>query len=169
MADSKKLRVLKALCDHLKTIDPATGFDVTNAVFRGRATFGDETPIPAISILDNLKPDIGLYAAENDIKRNEDWILLLQGWTKDNKQDPTDEAFNFMAVTEQKLSEVTSVNPKTGEPAFPDAYMLSGLISDMRIGPGVARPPQEGLSSRAFFWLPLTVSLYLNLADPFGQ
>ncbi len=170
VADSKRLRILKALTAHLQTLTPTADwdFDLTDSVYRGRTVFGDETPLPMVSILDNQRPDIGLFAAEERTKRAEDWILLVQGWVADDKANPTDEAFNFLAAVEQKLSEVTSTNSQ-GDPRFPDAYMLSGLITGLRIGPGIARPPQEGLSSRAFFYLPLTVSLSTDLTNQFGS
>ncbi len=171
MPTSKKLVVLKRLTALLETISIDTGFsfDMANSVFRGIAVFGDETALPAISILDNLRPDAGLFAGENLEDRSEDWNLLLQGWVKDDKKNPTDPAYNLMADVEKKLSQVVAIDPQSGMAAYPDDYMLDGLIAGMQIGPGIARPPQADISTRAFFFLPLKVTLAYDVANPYAE
>jgi hypothetical protein len=51
-------------------------------------------------------------------------------------------------------------------PAYPDIYLLGGLIADMTINPGVVRPPEQGVSSKAYFYLPLVVSYAFNASRP---
>lgn len=44
--------------------------------------------------------------------------------------------------------------------------MLKGLISDMDIGQDAVRPAQEGVSAKAFFYMPIRITLPVNLIDP---
>lgn len=173
MADSKQLHILKRLTTHLQGITPANGYDydLSASVFRGRALFGANDPVPMVSILEAPKPDVGLVAGENKIERIEEWLLLLQGWTEDDKENPTDPAYGLKAAVEKRLSEIIAVNPSTGTPAVPGIYRLNvngqALIGDLSIGPGVVRPPDAQVSSKAYFFLPLRVSLPTNVSNPF--
>lgn len=169
MTDAKKLVILKRLTDHLKTIVPDADhdFDLSSGVYRGKQQFGEEAPLPALSILENPRPDHGLLGGEHGIAYKEDWVLLLQGWVKDDHENPTDPAYNLMAAVEKKLSELIDIDDN-GEPLYPSVYLLGGLIVELRVGPGVCRPPQEGLSSKAFFFLPLTLTLSYSIAEPYA-
>lgn len=44
--------------------------------------------------------------------------------------------------------------------------MLKGLISDMDIGQDAVRPADEGVSAKAFFYMPIRITLPVNLIDP---
>ena len=46
-------------------------------------------------------------------------------------------------------------------------YMLGNTISGFAIGPGVVRPPQDQVSSKAFFYLPVIVRLPVDVSKPF--
>lgn len=161
MADSYRLQVLKALTDHLKGITEANGydgFDLSEAVFRGRTVFGANDPVPMLSILENLRSDFGQFAGEDFSERSEQWNLMIQGWAVDDKTNPTDTAYALMFATEQHLFRINAIN-RVGDPMYPDEYRLGRTIGGIKVLPGMARPPTENVSSKAFFLLPIQVEL----------
>jgi hypothetical protein len=171
MADSLRLRVLKALTAHLETITIANGYDVDLAgkVKRGKTVFGEEMlgQVPFLSILEPLKPGSGIEAGEEQTRRSEPWLILIQGFAQDDKENPSDPAYALMAAVEQCLGQVISINESSGNPEFPDAYNLGGLIGGLAYGPGLAHPPQRDISSKAFFYLPVTISLVYDVRRPY--
>lgn len=168
MADSQKLAALKALTTHLRGITPANGYvaatwgtdyDLSANVFRGRTLFGKNDPIPLISILESPRSDTGLSAGEHGRSRKEDWSLLIQGWATDNADNPTDPAYGLMDVVEHRLSRLTATSDLTGDPVYPAEYLLGRSIADLAVLPGIVRPPVEQVSSKAFFYLPVRITL----------
>lgn len=166
-ARSQKLQVLIALCEHLRGIRPENGYDIdiSQAVFRGRATFGDDDPIPMISILENPRQDGTKTAATNGVVRSQQWSLLMQGWSADDDENPTDPAYEFLYDVERRLSEITQTEPISGRPVDKDIYLLGGLISNLTVGDAVVRPPEPQVSSKAFFFLPISILLVSTLGD----
>lgn len=174
MNDSRQLDILKRLSDHLEGITPDNGydFDMTGVVFRGRRVYGDNDPIPLLSIVEHLDPDIVLNTAgQENFMREEQWILLVQGWVDSAHEEfPTDEAYQLKASVEKRLYELIAIDPATGDPAYPSSYMLGlngGSVARLTIGPGIVSGPREGISSKAFFYLPFGVGLVTDLSDLF--
>jgi hypothetical protein len=165
VADSYRLVVLKALTAHLETITVANGYsyDLSAAVFRGRTVFGANDPETMVSILEAPRNDSGIFAGSDKSSRAENWNLLVQGWAPDDKANPTDPAYGLMDAVETHLFRL--VKPGSdGNPLYPDEYLLGRtngrtLIADMKIFPGVVRPPMEQVSSKAFFYLPVELQL----------
>jgi hypothetical protein len=58
------------------------------------------------------------------------------------------------------------VDNEKGVPVFPGVYRLGGLIAKLTVAQPVVRPPEEGLSDTAFFFLPLRVGLKVDLRNP---
>jgi hypothetical protein len=143
---------------------------LTRRVYRGRAVFGENDPVPLLSVLEGPLPDRDpLTVGMNEIVREDDWPLFVQGWTQateDHSDSPTDSCYQFMAGVERRMSEIISVR-RSGLPVNPEAYMLGGTVSGLSIGPGVVRPPQDQVSSRAFFYLPVVVRLPVDVSQPF--
>ena len=175
--DSKRLRTLKALTAHLEAeVTPANGYqhDLTSAVFRGRALFGEDDPLPAVSILDSPNADRAARRTGDDdliesATSREDWTLLIQGWVDDDKLNPTDPAFNLMADVRKALAKINQgYDMQTGRTPHPN-YMLGGLVEGMTMEPGVARPPEQGVSSRAFFWMRVALQFVEDENDPFAD
>lgn len=156
---SNRLEVLKRLTALLQGITKANGYshDLALNVFRGRAVFGATDPIPLVSILESPRSDVGSYAGENE--RKDGWGLLIQGWTYDDAEHPTDPAYELMDDVEVHLERISACSPVNGVELFPDDYLLGRTIADIRVSPGVVRPPLEGVSSKAFFYLPITLTL----------
>lgn len=172
MAESLKLHTLKAVTTQIEGVTPANDydFDLTGAVFRGRLLYGEEVPDTMVSIVEHLQGDITTdTAGENNIERTETWILLVQGIAKNDVLNPTDALYNLMAAVEHRLARTILMDRK-GNPAFPDEYFfgLSSLkiITGLTIGPGIVSPPRQGISEKAFFYLPLGVGLATNISEP---
>lgn len=167
--DSYRLRVLKALSAQLSRITVANGYDYNLTVARGRTTFGEESmsTLPLVSIIESPQPAVGIDAGDEGNKREESWLLLLQGWVNDDKANPTDPAYQLMAAVEKCLGEVTSVD-KHGNPEVPGSFHLGGLIGGLVYGPGLAHPPAKDLSSKAFFYLPVRVAIAYDVRKPYS-
>lgn len=173
----RKLRILKALTDTLKTITPANGYQsdladfdpgdgaFTPRVYRGRAFFGDEDPVPMISILEAVEASEDVVAAHKFKAVSEYfWPLLVQGFVKDDKTHPTDPAYTLLADVRQCLAREAS-RRSAGSPfilGFPDTK-----VTGMQIGSGIVRPANE-LSAYAGFHLTLGIGLIDDAEEPYG-
>jgi len=177
MKEPIALAALKVLTAHLEGIKPTNGydFDLRGKVFRGRVRFGREEPLPMLSILEAPRPEDGLLlpvAAENNRRSVREWGLLIQGWAVDDPEHPTDPAYYLMAAVEQRLSDLVAVKT-SGQPVDPAVYRLGNTaagkprISGATIGPGLVRPPQEGISDTAFFYLPVSLQRTVDPANPY--
>lgn len=164
--DSKQLRILKKLCNYLELTSGYEGIEV----FRGRTVVSAKEIEDCLSVLEAPRPVVGEGAGHNNHKRNETWTLLLQGWPKDDKKNPSDPAYALKAAVEQWLSRIIDVDDRSGLPKYPDIYMLGGDIGSMIIGQGVVRPPSEEAASRlAMYYLPLILELTTDIRNPSGK
>jgi hypothetical protein len=156
-----RLQILRALCAHLEGIvGPDWGdFDLSGKVFRGVNRFGEESPETFLSILEAPRPDSGRQAGENEASRSAEWPLFLQGWTKDDPRNPSDPCYYLLDQIEHRLAMIVRVNGHSGLPVHPDVYLLGGLITSFQYGPGVVRPPTDGISSKTYLYMPLRVGL----------
>ena len=156
-----RLKVLRAVTSALETITPANGFqhDLTGAVFRGRAWFGDGDPLPMISILETpMQPDQEEIPDESEIGFGQ-LELMVQGFVKDDLLHPTDPAHYLMADVKQAL---------VRERMKDDNILGFGTrVTKFRIGGGACRPADD-VSDKAFFWLTLGITIVEDLDDPFA-
>lgn len=168
MADHIKLQVLKALTAHLEGITLANGYqhDLNGKVFRGRAVLGANEQVPILNILETPSPLDGFFADEQKTLRRDTLVLLVQGWAEDDARNPTDPVYPLLADVQRRLSDIVSLDEGSNRPRWPGVYMLKGLISDMDIGQDAVRPAQEGVSAKAFFYMPIRITLPVNLIDP---
>lgn len=170
MADSKQLRILKALTVLFEGITPANGFDydLRGKVFRGKTQFGADESVPLVSILEALRPDQQpLFVGNERLMREESWELLVQGFAGVSREFPTDELYNLKASVEKRLAQVFMEN-SLGDPAFPLIYRLGGLATSILIGPGVVRAAMPQQSGTEAFYLPVHVGYVINMADPWA-
>lgn len=174
MADSKRLTVLKKLCEFLAAeITEANGYKHTlaaNAVTRGRMFSTNNDPLPMVTILENIDPDRYPRPAGGEhehVTTAEDWVLLVQGWAVDDKENPCDTAYELMADVRKALAKLKQrPSPVTADPENPN-FLLGGLIAGMTMEPGIARPPIEQVSSKAFFWMRVVIKLVEDPNDPY--
>lgn len=173
MTDPFRLRVKKTLTLALKEITPANGynFDFSQAVFRGRLLFGDTDPVPMLSILEPPLPLDRLATPPNAGHTTGDWDLLIQGFVKDDKENPTDPAELAMADVKKRLAieQARQLDlPRRGSNPFGLNRDKGNRVEGIRIGAGVVRPPEQGVSTKAYFWLTLTLKITEDNGDPFG-
>lgn len=169
MPDPFRLRVHKALTvvlegavytDYRGTVTPMTG-----RVKRGRAVFGEETPVPLLSILESPIPQDPDRPPVRGTTFQGDWELVVQGFVPDDEDNPTDPAHILMAEVKKVLAEEKAKsNLEHGSTGI---LGFDGLVDDLYIGPGVVRPPDE-LSDKAYFWLTLTLKVIEDYRAPYG-
>jgi hypothetical protein len=180
MTEPFKLRVLYALTDTIKTITPDNGYVYNLAdwvddegvtmqrVFRGRTWFGDSDPIPMVSVLEGASPFEEPEQPPVDTPVSSyDWNLTVQGFVDDDPVHPTDPAYRLMAEVRRRL--VVERRRKTVS-HDPNILGLTGgknLITDLRVTPGVVRPADD-VSSKAYFWLTVTLGIVDNAEFPYA-
>lgn len=166
MADTKRLLLIKAICDYLKTeITVANGYNFDIAmVRRDKRSFGKEMKLPGIAVLENFNPDrlpetIGGFVGT---KHKYDQIYLLNGWADDTNPPPgdeeTDAAQRLMGDVKKALGKLLVPRNQTG--------FFDGLANTLSIEPGVVRPPDEQ-SERAYFWMRIRLEVVEKVGDPY--
>lgn len=165
MADSKQLRILKKLTKHLELTSGYEGIKC----YRGVLIVSAREVENCLSILEAPRPVVGQGAGHHGHARLETWTLLVQGWPKDDKNNPSDPAYELKAAVEQWLYRLVAVDNRGGEGLYPE-YLLGGDLASLTIGQGVVRPPeQEGASRLAMFYLPLILEITTDISNPYGK
>lgn len=168
-----RLLILQRLTAHLESMSIADGYtwDMADRVERGRLLFGadstaaDKTPM--LAIIEAPRPDIPSYADEWAQVSRDSWTLHIQGVIKDDRRHPTDSAYYLVSEVQQHLARLVATRPATGAPLYKTEHLLGGLISHLEMQPPVVRPPETGVSSLAFFYLPVRVGVAMDLLDPY--
>jgi hypothetical protein len=187
----KRLRVMERLQALLEGINPDNTYeypdpdnltgppltanyplDLRGWVFLGRLTISTDEAEDALSILENPRPLDANEVGGDKLLRVGDWMLLLQGWPRDNIKHPSVPAYKLAALVEGRLARVVQLDSR-GDPMYPDDYLL-GLdtegdceIESLIIGQSVVRPPQDANSRLTMFYIPLVVRLATNPGKPF--
>jgi hypothetical protein len=160
--DPFRLRVLKALTSALEVIVP-TGHtdDLTGKVFRGRDLFGDDDPVPMLSILEATQEKGLLTPPRGSTVYQGPWELLIQGFVDEDRLHPSDPAERLLADVRMAL-----IKERLRDTDF-NILGMEGKVSGLEISQGVVRPPDD-ISGKAYFWLRLTLTIVENLADPYS-
>ncbi len=164
--DPFRLAILKRLTAMLETIGTATGYNVemTGRVFRGRVEFGENDPLPMLAILEPPVPIEQLVAPIESDTSTGNWDLLIQGFLQDDRKNPTDPGHFLAAQVRQVLSTHRAARSNPDNGFFGTSYRIS-RVKDIFIGAPIVRPSDE-ISAKAYFWLPVTLAVEENLADP---
>jgi len=166
MPDSKQLRILKKLTAQLELTSGYEGIKC----YRGKLVVSAKEVEDCLSILEAPRPVVGQPAGHLGYKRLETWTLLVQGWPKDDKENPSDPAYAMKVAVEQWLYRIIAVEESSGLRVHPDVYLLGGDIASLTIGQGVVRPPSEDAASRlAMFYLPLILEITTDISNPYGK
>jgi len=161
----------------LKSITPANGYvnDLSDyeddegvkqtRVFRGRNIFGTDDPIPMISVLENPHTE----PTQHESPRGATtvigpWELLIQGFSDDDPNNPSDPAHYLMA--DVKMALVKERRTLQGN-VNPNIFGMGRTVTDMTVGTGVVRPPDD-VSAKACFWLILTLQMAEDMQNPFA-
>jgi len=158
-----RLRVLQAMTEHLKKITVANGynFDLAEGVFRGRMMYGENDPIPLVSVLEAPLPDEPDVTPASGPTWKGPWRLLIQGWVDDDRENPTDPAHYLLADVKKSLAEARKDMIKGRIFGFPQ-------VTNLIIGACVVRPAEEHVNEYANFLLSVTLEIAENMADPFA-
>jgi len=179
MTDPFRLRVQKAIAAALSQINEAGGYNVnlTGNVFRGRLVFGVNDPIPMISIIEPPLPNEMRPSPLASTAEDGWWDIIVQGFVPDDRENPTDPAHVAMADVKKRLAQEikrkgTGPNMRQPDPFgvnFDDMGNLrKNNVEQFKIGAGVVRPPEEAVSTKAYFWLTLRLKIVEDNNDPFG-
>lgn len=179
---SKKLKIMKALTEHLQGITPdwvdlppamageTCPYDLSKSVFRGRVEFGDEVKEPFLAILEaprQLDPNGG---GSGRLQQDEDWTILIHGFAKDDKKHPTDPAYDLLAWVQMRLARITTENRNGSRGGlYPNEWRLGGLIGEVRYQIPIVRPGKDNVSDTAYFYMPISVGNVTDLTMPFVQ
>jgi hypothetical protein len=183
--DPFKLRVLKGLTNALKTITPANGYvsDLSDfdpgdgiamaRVYRGRMWYGDESPLPMVSVIEGADPaDAVAEPPAFHPVCEYDYALIVQGWAKDDPLNPTDPAYALLADIRRCLAIEATRKIGVGPATERDVFGLKqdghgpNAITGLRFGPGVVRMPDD-LSDTAWWWLTVYVRIMDVAAKPY--
>lgn len=162
-----RLEVEKRLTAVLEEIMVVNGYqhDLSGSVYRGRLYFGDETPLPMMSILEPPITMDQLPTPKDSTAQVGPWELVLQGYVTDDRDNPTDPAHILLADVKKRLAlEKTKTNWNTEEEGI---FGLGRTVIDLYIGVGVVRPPDE-ISAVAYFWLPITLDIAEDFIEPYN-
>lgn len=167
MTDPFRLRVLKALTTTIQGVTPANGyqFDLSTSVFRGRMHFGSGDPLPMVSILEVPLQESPRQSPPRGRVVEIEWDLWLQGFIEDDLTNPSDPAHYLMAEVRKVLQ---SERQRKSNREDSDILGMGLSIVDLWMGAGIVRPPEEHVSEKANFWLPLTVQMVENVVDPYA-
>jgi hypothetical protein len=175
MAEPFRLRVMKAISAQLKTIRPDNGYqhdlsDYTDEagregrerVFRGRTVYGENDPLPMLSVLETPRmEETDNSAADSDDAINRLSIGIM-GFVPDDKMHPLDPAYQLSAEVVAALVKAKARFNVLGLGG------TSPCIMAMSIGQPIHRPPDDEVSAVAYFLVPVTLTLAENLETPFA-
>lgn len=174
MEDPFRVRVQKALGDTLKEITVANGFahdmddfvedgETKERIFRGRIYFGEDDPIPMISILEEpIAPETDMEPMDGQ-GGTAPYVLMVQGFVDDDTKHPTDPAHELLADVKQRLGQVRVESTET-ERVF-QFGAKAPTVTGISFGGGVVRPPDD-VSAKAYFWLRVTLNLVEDHENP---
>lgn len=164
MSDPLRLAIMKALTGIIETAvaDTPSG-NLVGRVKRGRLIFGEGDPIPMVSILEPPTLIDALDAPVDSTTRPAEWDVLIQGWSKDDKEFPTDPAY----VLQADVGKVLAAEKHRQRGTSPrDLLGLGKRVTEMLIGPPVIRPPDQD-SAKACFYMVVRLKMAEDLANPF--
>lgn len=166
MSDPVRLRVLKALTAALESITPANGYqnNLTGAVFRGRAYFGSDDPLPMVALSEPPVPtEDPNEGAFDNVKVTASWDIIIQGFVPVDKENPTDPAHVLAAEVRKVLA--TERNRKGANFRDSDILGLGNVVEKLSIGSLTVRP-SDNISATAYFWLFVKVTIVEDLLNP---
>jgi hypothetical protein len=167
-----RLRIQMALSDALREITPGNGYvhdlsgaeaTAENKVFRGRAVFGEGDPLPMVSILEPPLPPDQIPVPDASGSTSGRWEMVIQGFVQDDKKHPTDPAQRLVADVLQRLA------IEKRREATDHRVLGFKRIKRLIIGPPVVRPPDDLVSSKAYFWLSISIDLAEDLTQPYAD
>ncbi len=172
-SDPFRLRVIEALDACLEEITIANGYavDLTDSVLWGRTRYDEDDPLPMVSLLEPPVPSEWEQSLGPKVQAKGSWPLLVQGFVPDDRDRPTAPAYVLAAQVKRRLAVEKFNNKRPGSPGIfgmgPQSNANGNSVVDIIIGSEVIRPADEQ-SSKAFFWLPVTLLISENHLQPYA-
>jgi hypothetical protein len=175
MADPFRLRAMKQLSLCVKQVNPANDceFDLSDfvdsagrpaeRVFRGRTLFGDNDPRPMVVLLEDPRPADAVNGTSTSPAAVNQFRVLIQGFVEDDREHPLDPAYRLSAEIIRAL-----VRAKANRFDILGLGNKAPCVMSLSIGQPVHRPPDDEVSSVAYFLIPVTLGLVENLETPFA-
>lgn len=162
--DPKQLRIMKRLANHLAK---TPGYEPLK-IFRGKGTITAKEAEDCVSILEAPRALFGDAAGWGNIKRSEQWSLLVQGWPKDDPLNPSDPAYVLKAAVEKQLAAIVANEDAHGRNRSDPLYLLGRDCASIEIGQGIVRPvsQEQGNSRLAEFFIPLLLEVQTDKLNP---
>ena len=177
MSDPKRLQIKQQLCTWLEGIKPSNGYvnDLSRGVggtgpvrvFRGRNRFSSEDALPCCAVLESPRADENADSTGGGRIQQDQWVLLVQGWVPSDVSDvhPTDAADVLLADIKKRLAALIGNDLPPNQ--LQDHHNLYGLVADIRIEPGVVRPPDE-YSATSYAYTKLILTVVEKIDDPYS-
>lgn len=167
MPEPFRLELLRALTLRLKEIpEIADGVDEYGRpqphVYRGRDLFGENDPLPIVSILEDPQEPQQMDSRAPHSRHQHDFNLIIQGFVADDSEHPTDPAYYLSAKIVEKLAQV-----KRERNNILGFGCKLPCVTNMTIGIPVVRPADNEVSSTAFFYLSLSLQVVEDAEKPF--
>ncbi|MGI4850420.1 MAG: hypothetical protein ACRYGR_00520 [Janthinobacterium lividum] len=181
----KDLRILLAVKNQLASITVANGYqqDVSpDQIYIGKAVFGANVPLPALTILESNRPDGPDEYGSLKQGQTVSLKLTVQGWATDVEEDSNDTVplralYTLKADVMKCLARTIK---ESGPRAVYPAEKLFGrdaqgqyLVASVTLGPGFVRATSavsQGntvVTGQASFYLSVTIEYTLNVTDPY--
>jgi hypothetical protein len=163
-----RLRVLDGLTECLQRITQANGYtsDLSQSVFRGRAVYGPDDPLPMVSILETPVPVDIFPSPDGALSQHGDWDILLQGFVRDDPENPTDPAYFLIAEVKKALAQEGQQASRQTIHGGNNIFGMGGKVISIDVGPGTVRPADD-VSATAYFWLRVTLKIVEDMTKPF--
>ncbi len=133
-------------------------------VFRGRESFGENDPLPMVSLLEPPLSIERIASQPDNPNAAGAWDILIQGWAVDDKDNPTDPAYRLAAWVVQTLAKERT--KMRGRPGSKNYLGLGDRITEIKVGAPVVRPA-DFPSANACFYLLITLQIVEDMEDPF--
>lgn len=170
-----RLQILRAISAALEEINPDNGYEFDlrpdehdrKRVVRGRPVVGNDEPLPMVSLMEPPVSIEGISTARqpDNTKRVGDWDIVVQGWAKDDAENPTDIGYQLEFEVRNRLAlEKKRPDARPGRPEGRNFFGLGDRIMNFTIGSPVVRP-NEHVSEQASFYFVLTLQLAEDMAS----
>lgn len=157
---------LQLLLEEIST-DDGDLYTMAGKVHINRMLFGPDVRQDndaMLSIIEAPRPDFATFAGAGEA-RSDKWTLMIQGTVPDDKTVDTEYLpYFFCQDVEKRLVRITE-RKASGNPKYPHDYMLGDMISSVEVAPPVIRPPEAGVSSHAFFYLPIRLGIAVEIGQ----
>lgn len=164
MSDPFRLQVIKAIAAGIaQRVTPANGCvnDLAAASLYGRATYGDNDPLPMANLIEDPREQATSEADAQGGGHEVPWRLLVQGFVEDDDAAPTSPAYVLAAELMVALSEIAAA----AEGVLSRERKVN-RVQRIRVGAPIVRPPDE-FSAKAYCLIPLTLDIFENPSAPF--